>query len=354
MPQINQLSALSQVSPGDQVPVYSPSNGDARRMSVSQLLQYFQDTFVSPTTEVTLYSPAVPTTINAPTPDSEQIWMLLQPTGTLANLTIALPAAAITPDGTEILVTTTQELTVFNMTSAGAAAVVGFPTKMGAGAATRMKFYAATNSWYNVLKNSDVGAATGTSLALTGALSAGATTLSGALGGTSATFSGSLQAGATTLTGAFNGTSATLTGTLGGTSATFSGQATANPILSASASAPMGYTTGAGGTVSQGPTGKASTVTLDKTCGVITLDASVNGTINAGATVSFLFNNSAISSNDVVIVSPVTNAPEAQSYSAFVQRVSSGSCVIGVTNITGAPLTTALAINFAVINVSST
>ena len=49
MPQINQLPLLAQVSPGDQIPVYVPNNGDARRLPISQLLQYFQQTFASPT-----------------------------------------------------------------------------------------------------------------------------------------------------------------------------------------------------------------------------------------------------------------------------------------------------------------
>jgi len=48
MPTINQLSAIDVVSPGDQIPVYAPNLGDARRMSVSALTQYVEDNIVLP------------------------------------------------------------------------------------------------------------------------------------------------------------------------------------------------------------------------------------------------------------------------------------------------------------------
>lgn len=43
MPTINQLAPVSQLSGGDQIPIYVPNNGDARRTSVAQLTQYVQD-----------------------------------------------------------------------------------------------------------------------------------------------------------------------------------------------------------------------------------------------------------------------------------------------------------------------
>jgi hypothetical protein len=47
MPTINQLSPVSQVSGGDQIPIYVPNNGDARRMSVSQLTEYVQSIYTT-------------------------------------------------------------------------------------------------------------------------------------------------------------------------------------------------------------------------------------------------------------------------------------------------------------------
>jgi hypothetical protein len=91
MPTINQLSGVSQVSGGDLLPVYVPNNGDARKVSITQLLQYFQQTFAAPTVATNLYTPASGFNITVPTPTSEQQWMVLQPAGTLAAGTVTLP-----------------------------------------------------------------------------------------------------------------------------------------------------------------------------------------------------------------------------------------------------------------------
>ena len=159
MPSINQLPVIGQVSPGDQIPVYTPNNGDARRMSVNALLQYFQQTFASPTLAVNLYVPGSGFNITVPTPVSEQQWMLLQPAGTLATGTITLPLNTGVPDGTTVLITSTQEITSLTIALNGASAIYGAVTSLAAGAATTIRFYQATNSWYQI--NSDVVYASG-------------------------------------------------------------------------------------------------------------------------------------------------------------------------------------------------
>lgn len=42
MPTINQLPTVTQVSGGDQLPLFLPSQGDARRSSVTTLIEYIQ------------------------------------------------------------------------------------------------------------------------------------------------------------------------------------------------------------------------------------------------------------------------------------------------------------------------
>lgn len=150
MPTINQLPLLAQVSPGDQVPVYSPNNGDARRLPVSSLLQYFQQTFASPTLATNVYTPGTGFNVAVPTPVAAQQWMLIQPAGTLALGTITLPLNTQTPDGTEVLVTTTQQITGFTLALNGATAAYGAPSTLAAEDFFRMRFVAATNSWYRI------------------------------------------------------------------------------------------------------------------------------------------------------------------------------------------------------------
>jgi hypothetical protein len=76
--------------------------------------------------------------------------MLLQPAGTLATGTITLPLNTGTPDGTQLLVTTTQIITAFTLALNGAAAAFGAPTTLSANAFFTMRFYQATNSWYRI------------------------------------------------------------------------------------------------------------------------------------------------------------------------------------------------------------
>jgi hypothetical protein len=68
----------------------------------------------------------------------------------LATGTITLPLNTSTPDGTEILVTTTQQITTFTLALNGAAAAFGDPTTLAAEDFFRMRFYQATNSWYRI------------------------------------------------------------------------------------------------------------------------------------------------------------------------------------------------------------
>lgn len=150
MPTINQLPLLGQVSPGDQVPVYSPNNGDARRLPVSSLLSYFQQTFASPTLATNVYTPGTVFNVAVPTPVAAQQWMLIQPAGTLAAGTVTLPLNTGTPDGTEVMITTTQQITAFTLSPNGAAAVYGAPATLAADDFFRVRFVQATNSWYRI------------------------------------------------------------------------------------------------------------------------------------------------------------------------------------------------------------
>jgi hypothetical protein len=165
MPTINQLPVLNTISSGDQLPVYSPNNGDARRTSIGSLLTFFQQTFASPTLSVNLYVPGSGFNITVPTPVSNDQWMLLQPAGTLATGTITLPLNTGVPDGTTVLITTTQEITSLTIALNGASAIYGGVTSLAAGTATAIRFYQPTNSWYQIIANTVYAAGVQTFLA---------------------------------------------------------------------------------------------------------------------------------------------------------------------------------------------
>lgn len=61
-----------------------------------------------------------------------------------------LPLNTGVPDGTTVLITTTQEITSLTIALNGASAIFGGVTFLGAGTATAIRFYQATNSWYQI------------------------------------------------------------------------------------------------------------------------------------------------------------------------------------------------------------
>ena len=114
------------------------------------------------------------------------------------------------------------------------------------------------------------------------------------------------------------------------------------------ASQELGYSSAAQGTVTQA-TSKSTGVTLNKSMGRITMN---NASLANGATALFTLTNSAISANDVVIVS-VSGGGTAGAYWPFVSSQATGSAVIGLYNNSGGALGEAVIVNFAVIHGAS-
>jgi len=81
MAYINQLPLLMVASPGDQIPVYTPNNGDARRLPIGALLAFFQQNFASPTLATNVYTPGTGFNVAVPTPVAQQQWMFLSSNG---------------------------------------------------------------------------------------------------------------------------------------------------------------------------------------------------------------------------------------------------------------------------------
>jgi hypothetical protein len=321
MPTINQLPVLSPISSGDQLPVYSPNNGDARRTSIGSLLTFFQQSFASPTLAVNLYVPGSGFNITVPTPVSQQQWMLLQPAGTLASGTITLPLNTGVPDGTTVLITSTQEITSLTIALNGASAIYGAVTNLSAGSAAVYRFYQPTNSWYNI--------------------SAEAVLASGIATWLANPTSANLRAAMTDETGTGSlvfATSPTLVtpaiGVATGASLTATG------VIASTGTAGVGYATGAGGTVTQGSS-RTTGVTINKTSGAITLFSAAGSATAATFTVT----NSTVAATDVIILNQKSGT---DLYDLMVTAVSAGSFNITF-RTTGGTTTEQPVFNFAVI-----
>lgn len=109
----------------------------------------------------------------------------------------------------------------------------------------------------------------------------------------------------------------------------------------------QGYETGSGGAVVQ-ITSKATGVTLNKTNGQITMDAT---SLAAATTVSFVLTNSTIEAGDIIVMNHISGG----TLGAYTFNASSaaGSATIYVSNWTSGALAQAVVIRFAVIKVVS-
>ena len=348
MPTINQLPVLNTISSGDQLPVYSPNNGDARRTSIGSLLTFFQQSFASPTLSVNLYVPGSGFNITVPTPVSQDQWMLLQPAGTLATGTITLPLNTGVPDGTTVLITTTQEITSLTIALNGATAIYGGVSFLGAGTATAIRFYQPTNSWYQINADAVYGTNMQAFLAVPSSanLRAAMTDETGTgvlVFGTSPTLTTPTITNPTVTTGTFT-SPALVTPVIGAATGT-SLSTTGNQVITSTGK--HGYATGSGGAVTQ-LTDKTTAVTLSKSTGQITLSGAA---LAASTTVSFTLTNTVIEAGDILIMNHISGGT-AGSYLLNAQSAA-GSASINVRNISLGSLSEAIVIAFAVIKAVS-
>lgn len=158
---IDRLTALDSLVAADQLVVYSSANGDARRGSLTLLADYIQDLIDAGTVQVrnqfyTQYSAPsgnFTVAIAASFDDadgSENVHLILTPTGTITTGAITLPAVANLVDGQRVLLNTTQIITNFSVGANGAADVIGEPSTLAANAFIELKWDAVTTNWYRV------------------------------------------------------------------------------------------------------------------------------------------------------------------------------------------------------------
>lgn len=147
MPTINQLPSASSLSSSDQLPVYSSSNGDARKASLSTLLAWFRSTFADPEFTTVLEAPTGSGFNIQLAASTESIWLIANPTGAFAAGTITLPPVADCFDGQEIIVTCSQSVTALTVDGNGAT-VLGEPSALGTGGFFALRFRESQATWY--------------------------------------------------------------------------------------------------------------------------------------------------------------------------------------------------------------
>jgi len=128
-----------------------------------------------------------------------------------------------------------------------------------------------------------------------------------------------------------------------------SGVAYADPeFTTCYASAEIGYTAAAQGTVTQ-LTDKTTAVTINKSMGRITM---ANAALAGNTAVSFTMNNSLISTNDTIIVN-ISGGATTGAYTTYVTSMTAGSAILTLRNLTGTSYSEAVILNFSIIHGAS-
>ena len=108
----------------------------------------------------------------------------------------------------------------------------------------------------------------------------------------------------------------------------------------------LGYTAAASGSVTQA-TSKSTDVTLNTSAGTVTMNGAA-----LGATTSVNFNliNSKLSAQDAIILSIVSGAAAAGSYTLWTTALQAGQATLTLRNITAGPLSEAIVFNFVIVH----
>jgi hypothetical protein len=123
--------------------------GQDARVSADSILAYIEANITTTADKVTQYAAPLTGTTVTLTDDQTGVWLILTPAGTIAALTLKLPALANTLDGQEVLVNCTQIVTTLTIDGNGAT-VTGAPTALTANGFFRLRFDDVVNVWYRV------------------------------------------------------------------------------------------------------------------------------------------------------------------------------------------------------------
>jgi hypothetical protein len=108
----------------------------------------------------------------------------------------------------------------------------------------------------------------------------------------------------------------------------------------------LGYTQAATGVATQ-LTSKATGVTLNTSCGTITMNAE---SLAAATNATFTLTNSRISTQDAIILSIVNGTATLGSYTLWTTAIAAGSAKITLRNITAGALLEAVVFNFVIVH----
>ncbi len=147
MTQIKNVPRKQIFTASDNVLVYSDSENDARLIPQSVIIETLQS---SSGGQITEYASPSSTGFTVNINDSyESVWLILQPTGTLAAGTIKLPSSGNVIDNQQVIVNSTNEVTTLTIDGNGST-VTGEPSTIAANGYFTLRYNSTLTSWYRV------------------------------------------------------------------------------------------------------------------------------------------------------------------------------------------------------------
>ena len=148
MPTINQLSAVDTVTASDLIPIWSSTDGDARKASANTLKTYLTGGVSVNDGLITQTASPAATGFNVSVPTAGT-WLILTPVAAYAAGTITLPFFDDVQGGQIVMVNCSQAVTALTVNGNGAT-VIGAPTTLTANSFFTMRYRADTTAWYRV------------------------------------------------------------------------------------------------------------------------------------------------------------------------------------------------------------
>ena len=143
------LPVTQTVISGDMLPIYVQDQGVSMAAALSTVAAYIQALLSPANYWENIYSIPVAAQSIAASVSTNNLWYVLQPAGTIATLTLALPSVSTAIDGQEVMLSTTNTVTAITLTSTGNT-IIGASSGLSSTTPQRFKYLQTLVTWVRI------------------------------------------------------------------------------------------------------------------------------------------------------------------------------------------------------------
>lgn len=143
----SRLSNTQSVQSGDLLPVFSQNNGITMSVALSTIATFIQSLLTSPSVYIPVYSIPLTGTVIPDNGATYNKWLIIQPAGTIAALTVTFPPYGVAIEGQEMQITSTQTVTALTILAVGST-VIGANAGLSPTTPITFKYNQPLNTWF--------------------------------------------------------------------------------------------------------------------------------------------------------------------------------------------------------------